>query len=594
MKKIKIIGNIYFYPLISGIICFIFFITFNKYHLTFREQFQLFQDTPEYFISFLKLPGGISGYLGEFLTQFFLFPIAGALIISLFILLIHLFTILILQSVNKSRSLIPLTFIPALVYATMFTDSFYPLAGIIGFTITLSLTVLYIKIKNQSIRLIYGILFAALLYFISGGSALVFIASAITFELFIAINDNSKNPRSLLILFAYSLILIVIIFAIPSILRHSYLHVPYIEALISDYYYDLKAKIPASLWVLFALIPLLIIVFSFSKVKEKNKLPATIFFSVITVLIILWQSKISYNPNAEEVMQYDDHARRFEWEKIINHAEKNPPRNNLSLSMLNLSLAKTNRLSTDLFKYRQNGIEGLFLNMRNENVETMMGNEILFHLGFMNAAQQYAFVSTETTASMQKSVRSIQRLVETNLINENFNVASKYLYLLENTFFYKKWAKSARNLIDEPELIIQHPVWSEMKRLSIKNDFFFNIKEIEKALIIMLDEHPANRMAFEYLMSYYLLNKDLNSFMNNLYRIDKINYAQMPVLYQEAALFAISLVNNQPDVVESFPVSSETKTRMRAYADIYTSSRNAKELLKEKYSSTFWYYFHFK
>jgi hypothetical protein len=158
----------------------------------------------------------------------------------------------------------------------MFTDSFYPLAGIIGFTITLSLTVLYIKIKNQSIRLIYGILFAALLYFISGGSALVFIASAITFELFIAINDNSKNPRSLLILFAYSLILIVIIFAIPSILRHSYLHVPYIEALISDYYYDLKLRY--RLHCGFCLLKSSAdYVFSFSKVKEKNKLPAEHF-----------------------------------------------------------------------------------------------------------------------------------------------------------------------------------------------------------------------------------------------------------------------------------------------------------------------------
>lgn len=594
MNKLKIISKYYQYPLISGIVTFIFFIFFNKYHLTFREQFQLFQDTPEYFNSFLKLPGGISGYIGEFLTQFFLFPVAGALIISFFIIHIHLFTILILKNLNKSQSLIPLTFIPALVYATMFTDSFYPLAGIIGFTITLSLTALYFNIKKRTSRLISGIFIVAFLYFISGGSAMVFVASAIILELAILKNEKTKDIRDLLIIIIYASALIAIIIAIPSILRHSYLHVPYTEALISDYYYDLKAKIPASLWVLFALVPLLIIVFSFTNIKERSKLTATIIFSLISVLFILWQSKISYNPNAEEVMLYDHHARRFEWEKIIKHAENNPPKNDLSLSMLNLSLAKTNRLSADLFKYRQNGIEGLFLNMRNENVETMMGNEILFHLGFMNAAQQYAFVSTETTASMQKSVRSIQRLVETNIINENYNVASKYLYLLENTFFYKKWAKSARNLIDNPELIMQHPLWSEMKKLSIKNDFFFNIKEIDKALKIMLDEHPANRMAFEYLMSYYLLNKDLNSFMNNLYRIDKINYTQMPVLYQEAALFAVSLINNQPDAVENFPVSSETKARMRSYADIYTSSKNAEDILKEKYSSTFWYYFHFK
>ena len=53
-------------------------------------------------------------------------------------------------------------------------------------------------------------------------------------------------------------------------------------------------------------------------------------------------------------------------------------------------------------------------------------------------------------------------------------------------------------------------------------------KEIEKALIIMLDEHPTNRMAFEYLMSYYLLNKDLNSFMNSISLIKHFTLIRFP------------------------------------------------------------------
>mgnify|MGYP001768511762 CR=1 FL=1 len=312
MNILKSIGKKYKYPLISGIITFLFFITFNKYHLTFREQFQLFQDTPGYFTSFLKLPGGISGYIGEFLTQFFLFPVAGALIISFFIIHIHLFTILILKTFNKSEGFIPLTFIPALIYATMFTDSFYPLAGIIGFTITLSLTAIYCNIKNRTSRLLYGIIIVVPLYFISGGSALVFIASAIISELVFLKNEKTKNTRDFIIIPAYALLLIAIILVIPSILRHSHLHVPYIEAFISDYYYDLKARIPSSLWVLFALIPILILVFSFIRIKEKSKLSATIMLSVLTVLLIIWQSKISYNPNAEEVIS------NIENETVIN------------------------------------------------------------------------------------------------------------------------------------------------------------------------------------------------------------------------------------------------------------------------------------
>jgi hypothetical protein len=82
--------------------------------------------------------------------------------------------------------------------------------------------------------------------------------------------------------------------------------------------------------------------------------------------------------------------------------------------------------------------------------------------------------------------------------------------------------------------------------------------------------------------------------MNNLYRIQYLYYPQLPVLYQEAALFAFSLTTSEPEKVNSIPISTETKRRMRSYADIYTTSPNAQELLKEKYSETFWYYFHFK
>ncbi len=592
MKNIKKIGIEYLLPAITGVVTFIIFFVFNKYHLSFREQFQLFQDTTEYFLRFVGLPGGISGYAGEFLTQFFLFPITGAFIIAILLTLTHYITIKLLKSIRNNSALLPLTFIPALFYATLLFDNFYPIAGLIGFIISLSALLLYIRTTKISARLICGLIAVPLLYFTAGGSYLIFIVSAVIFEVMNLLREKNNKGSILLIVTIVTITALGII--LPTIIRRSYLHVPAIEAIFSDFYYDLKANVPITIWLLFSTIPLLILIFSFTPSSKKNNIQHLIISSVVTLLFIVWGLKINFNPRAEEIMFFDYQSRRGEWEKIIEHSEKKPPKNNLSLSILNLALSKTGKMGTDLFKYRQNGSDGLFLNIRDETVEPMMGNEIYFHLGLTSASQYFVFASNETTASMQKSVRSMQRLVETNIINENYEVASKYLSLLENTLFYKKWAKSARKFTENKELVLQHPVWSERKAMAICNDFFFNVPEIEKALIYILEEHPTNKTAFEYLMSYYLLNKNLKGFMENIYRIEKINYSRMPVLYEEAALFAVSLSSSEPGVVENYPVSQETKKRMRAYADIYTSSSNHEEALKEKYSSSFWYYFHFK
>lgn len=52
---------------------YVYFFVFNKYHLFYLEQTQLFQFSADYFYSFLGKPGEFIFYPGEFLGQFFIF-----------------------------------------------------------------------------------------------------------------------------------------------------------------------------------------------------------------------------------------------------------------------------------------------------------------------------------------------------------------------------------------------------------------------------------------------------------------------------------------------------------------------------------------
>lgn len=44
--------------------------------------------------------------------------------------------------------------------------------------------------------------------------------------------------------------------------------------------------------------------------------------------------------------------------------------------------------------------------------------------------------------------RMLKRLVQTNLIYGAYPVAEKYIRILENTFYYKDWAKSQRKFLE--------------------------------------------------------------------------------------------------------------------------------------------------
>jgi hypothetical protein len=222
-----------------------------------------------------------------------------------------------------------------------------------------------------------------------------------------------------------------------------------------------------------------------------------------------------------------------------------------------------------------------------------MGNEILYHLGLTNASQEYAFESMETIPDMGKSARVIKRLAETNLINGQYKVSEKYLKLLEKTIFYRKWAINSMTVLNNEEKINNDPDWGEKRRFMVRNDYFFHIKNIEAALNRMVKEHPDNKMAFEYLMAFYMINKDMTNFINLIPVMEKMGYSKVPASYQEAVMYIIGLNNEDPMTNSPAYVSRDTRLRMKAYADIYAKYPDPRERLEKGFAGTYWFYLHF-
>ena len=292
-------------------------------------------------------------------------------------------------------------------------------------------------------------------------------------------------------------------------------------------------------------------------------------------------------------MAYDYYSRMKNWDKIIAMADRKSPALPMTVTSLNLALYKTGQLPDRMFNYLQNGPEGLLPTFRIDFMIPMVGGEAYWHLGFVNTAQRFVFEAMEALPDHQKSARAIKRLTETNIVNGYYEVAAKYLFLLEKTLFYRKWARETRTYLYDEAKIDAHREWGEIRRFRTQDDFFFSEEERDMMLGILFQQRRDHRMAYEYLMAYTLLTKDLDAFLDYMYLQKDIAYYEIPRSWQEALVYLWGLSNSNMDDIP-FPISNAVKQDVNDYARIYTSMQSPEPALRRLFSKTYWYYLHFR
>jgi len=287
-------------------------------------------------------------------------------------------------------------------------------------------------------------------------------------------------------------------------------------------------------------------------------------------------------------------VRMRKWDRVIKLADKKAPSSPLSVTCLNLALAKEGLLGDRMFYYYQNGVEGLLPDFTRDYTIPMIAGEVYYHLGFINTAQRYAFEAMEALPDNQKSVRSVMRLSETNLINGNYAVAEKYLHLLQKTFYYRGWATKALITMKDEKLIAQHPEWGMLRQFRAKEDFLFSEGEKDMMLGVLFSHNKENKMAYEYLMAYCLLTKDLKHFMQYIPLGRSLNYKAIPNSYQEALMYVWEKTNTNPANEIPYQVSPLIQQRVKAFESMNASQSNPDPKLFAEFSNTYWYYLQFR
>jgi hypothetical protein len=576
--------------LLSGLFpagVFIFYAFFFNSHLHFEEQFQLFLLSDDFLIERLKLPGGLTGYVGDFLTQFYYITLAGPAIIAITLFAFQQIVKKLLETCNPEKVLHPLSFIPPILASFILFNEFYPLSSVIG-TIFASLGGwLYVSVRTERTRFVTGLFLIPLMYWLAAGASICMILIMLTGELLRLNSDQTGSlNRKIVHLFVFAALITIMAIISGRLLILK----PGFNSLMGNFYYNKLTVVPVMILILFLIIPgLMILVFLLTVRKERIRI--MLLVQIILILFLSYSGvRVFANFEAEEIMTYDFLVRNCRWGEVLKYAERKPPRNFRSLSMLNLALAKTGQMGNRMFNYEQHGINGLFLPFENEYVAPMLGNEIFYQLGLINASQEYVFESMETIPDMDNSARAIKRLAETNLINGQYGVSEKYLRLLQKTIFYRKWAQETLSYLGKEDKIKQNPAWSNGIKFAVRSDYFFHVENIEASLNRMVKEHPDNRIAFEYLMAFYLIRKDLRNVANLIPQLESLRYSAVPVSYQEALLYIIALNGGDPFTDSPAYISEGLKSRMAVFFDIYGKDTDAEERLRKNFGATYWYY----
>jgi len=105
--------------------------------------------------------------------------------------------------------------------------------------------------------------------------------------------------------------------------------------------------------------------------------------------------------------------------------------------------------------------------------------------------------------------------------------------------------------------------------------------------------NPDNRAALDYLLSFYLLNKDISSFKVAVDKYIKGKKSSIPKVYEEALLIALARKKAKQPEVEAYGIKPATIRDFERFTALYESSEGSLSALQKEFANTYWLYFQF-
>ena len=559
--------------------------------LCFQEQYQMFLFDTGYFLERIVLPGGLADYISEFLVQFYYMPVLGGAIIALLLMGIQA-AVWGLMKQYGARHDFPgylLSFLPSIALWCAMGDQNVLLSFVVALFGALVIGWIHNRFHNRLVKVVFELVSTALVYWFLG--PVVFLYAALM------IGDTLKNAKQKGNVFSgigYSVCILVLTIA-WILLTTQTLQYPLYRIFAGLNYYRYPGAIsplPFVVMVWAVVIPFLGMIPCRQKSLQKlQQSKVVIVLSYVLVIVASWFGiKASFDEMTYELIDYDFLVRTEQWDKIIEKAEKKPATTPLSVSCVNLALSQKGMLADRLFEFYQNGGEGLFPTFTRDMTSPVSTAEIFFRLGMVNDAERYMFEAQEAIPNYRKSARLTRRIIECDIINGNYKVAAKLLRRLQKTLFYSNWANQTMALLGNEKAINRHPIYGKLRKYrEKKQDFLFSDREMDQMLGLLFLNDNHNKMAYEYLMCYELLQRDMEKFMQ-YYPLGRfVGYDHIPRTFQEILIGNWMKTHSDPRTIP-YSVDAQNVNNTLNFIQLYMQNPKDPQLGQQPYVSNAWHY----
>ena len=581
-------------PLLSllfGVAVVIFWSVPYMSGLCFQEQYQMFLFDTNYFLERIVLPGGLADYISEFLVQFYYMPVLGGTIIALLLMSIQAISWGLMKQYGM-KAVFPgylLSFVPSIVLWCAMGDQNLLLSFVVALSGALLMGWIHNRFHNRLVKVVFELVSTALVYWFLGPVVFLYAALMIGDTLM-----KGKQNGHILSSLGYSACLLILTVAWILLTTQS-LQYPLYRIFSGLNYYRYPGTVSSlplgvMIWtvvvVFFGMVP-----DGHAWIKRLQQSKVVMVLAYVLVIVASWFGiKASFDEMTYDLIDYDFLVRTEQWDKIIEKAEKKPATTPLSVSCVNLALSQKGMLADRLFEFYQNGGEGLFPTFTRDMISPVSTAEIFFRLGMVNDAERYMFEAQEAIPNYRKSARLTRRIIECEIINGNYMVAAKLLHRLQKTLFYSNWANQTMALLGNEKAINQHPVYGKLRKYrEKKQDFLFSDREMDQMLGLLFLNDNHNKMAYEYLVCYELLQRDMEKFMQ-YYPLGRfVDYDHIPRSFQEILIGNWMKTHSDPRTIP-YSVDAQNVNNTLNFIQLYMQNPKDPQLSQQPYVSNAWHY----
>jgi len=581
-------------PLLSllfGVAVVIFWSVPYMSGLCFQEQYQMFLFDIGYFLERIVLPGGLADYISEFLVQFYYMPVLGGTIIALLLMSIQAISWGLMKQYGM-KAVSPgylLSFVPSIVLWCAMGDQNLLLSFVVALSGALLMGWIHNRFHNRLVKVVFELVSTALVYWFLGPVVFLYAALMIGDTLM-----KGKQNGHILSSLGYSACLLILTVAWILLTTQS-LQYPLYRIFSGLNYYRYPGTVsPLPLGVM---IWTVVVVFfgmvpdGHAWIKKLQQSKVVMALAYVLVIVASWFGiKASFDAMTYDLIDYDFLVRTEQWDKIIEKAEKKQATTPLSVSCVNLALSQKGMLADRLFEFYQNGGEGLFPTFTRDMISPVSTAEIFFRLGMVNDAERYMFEAQEAIPNYRKSARLTRRIIECEIINGNYQVAAKLLRRLQKTLFYSNWANQTMALLGNEKAINRHPVYGKLRKYrEKKQDFLFSDREMDQMLGLLFLNDNHNKMAYEYLVCYELLQRDMEKFMQ-YYPLGRfVDYDHIPRSFQEILIGNWMKTHSDPRTIP-YSVDAQNVNNTLNFIQLYMQNPKNPQLGQQPYVSNAWHY----